>query len=178
MSQALTDFSPFQLLCGHAVRGPLDVLKEAWEGPKPERQCSVLLYVLKMRDKLEQFQDLANMHLVNAQQHQKQNYDKVAGWRFFPEGQKVLLLLQTSESGLLAKWQGPYVINRKVGPVTYELYIPDRSKKHQVFHVNLLKEWFDRPASSIQLWAHTVVEEEEPQEQFVPLQVKSRHSQS
>lgn len=60
------------------------------------------------------------------------------------------------------------MINRKVGSVTYKLYMPDRRKKHQVFHVNLLKEWFDRPASSIQLWACTVVEEEEPQEQYFP----------
>uniref|UniRef100_A0A3Q1F2Z4 Gypsy retrotransposon integrase-like protein 1 n=2 Tax=Acanthochromis polyacanthus TaxID=80966 RepID=A0A3Q1F2Z4_9TELE len=47
--QASTGFSPFQLLYGHAVRGPLDVLKEAWEGPKPEETCNVLSYVLKMR---------------------------------------------------------------------------------------------------------------------------------
>lgn len=92
-----------------------------------------------MRDKLEQFQELANTHLIGAQQCQKQSYDRAARRRIFSEGQKVLLLLPTSESGLLTKWQGPYVIKRKVGPVTYELHMPDRRKKHQVFHVNLLR---------------------------------------
>ncbi|KAK7916076.1 hypothetical protein WMY93_011837 [Mugilogobius chulae] len=165
--QASTEFSPFQLLYGHVVRGPLDVLKEAWEAPNPEKPCNVLSYVLKMRDKLEQMQQLANIHLSQAQKKQKLNYDKAARRRSFREGQKVLLLLPTSECGLLAKWQGPYEVSRKVGPVTYELYMPDRRKKHQIFHINLLKEWNDR-ASSMQLWARAVAEEDECQELFFP----------
>ena len=31
--QASTGFSPFELLCGKAVNGPLDVLKNTWGGP-------------------------------------------------------------------------------------------------------------------------------------------------
>uniref|UniRef100_A0A3B3YYE4 ribonuclease H n=1 Tax=Poecilia mexicana TaxID=48701 RepID=A0A3B3YYE4_9TELE len=165
--QASTGFSPFQLLYGHTVRGPLDVLKEAWEGTRPEKQCTSLSYVLKMRDKLEQFQELAHNNLVEAQQRQKKNYDKTARRRTFTEGQKVLLLLPTTESSLLAKWQGPFLINKKVGPVTYELNMPDRRKK-QVFHVNMLKEWTERPVPSMQLWARAVIDEEELQEQFLP----------
>lgn len=166
--QASTGVSPFQLLYGHAVRGPLDVLKEAWEAPNPRKQCNVLSYVLKMRDKLEELQVLANTHLVGVQQRQKQSYEKAARRRIFQEGQKVLLLLPSSENNLLAKWQGPYAISRKVGPVTYELYMPERRKKHQIFHVNLLKEWFDRLASSLECWARAVVEEEEPRELLFP----------
>lgn len=165
--QASTGFSPFQLLYGHSVRGPMDVLKEAWEGPMPQQQCSELSYVLKMRDKLDQFQELANSNLAEAQQQQKQSYDKASRRRVFQEGQQVLLLLPTSASGLLAKWQGPYKIKKKMGPVTYELMLPDRRKKHQVFHVNLLKEWVDREQST-SLWARTVIDEEELQEQYFP----------
>lgn len=76
--QASTGFSPFQLLYGHSVRGPMDVLKEAWEGPMPQQQCSELSYVLKMRDKLDQFQELANSNLAEAQKRQKQSYDKAS----------------------------------------------------------------------------------------------------
>lgn len=32
--QASTGYSPFKLVYGHQVQGPLDVLKEAWEGDK------------------------------------------------------------------------------------------------------------------------------------------------
>lgn len=166
--QASTGFSPFQLLYGHPVRGPMDVLKEAWECPRPQKQCSELSYVLKMRDKLEMFQELAIDNLVQAQERQKKSYDKASRRRVFREGQKVLLLLPTSDSGLLAKWQGPYIVSKKTGPVTYELLLPDRRKKRQVFHVNLLKEWVDQPEHSATLWACTVTDEEELQEQYFP----------
>ena len=79
----------------------------------------------------------------------------------FQEDQKVLLLLPTSASGLLTKRQGPYEIIRKTGPVTYELLLPDCQKKHQVFHVNLLREWVNHPDQFTTLWA---CKEEELQE--------------
>uniref|UniRef100_A0A3P9LY71 Gypsy retrotransposon integrase-like protein 1 n=1 Tax=Oryzias latipes TaxID=8090 RepID=A0A3P9LY71_ORYLA len=150
--QASTGFSPFQLMYGHPVRGPLDVLKETWEGPAPQRKCGELSYVLKMRDKLENFQALATAHMTQVQQKQKHHYDKASRRRIFQEGQKVLLLLPTSESSLLAKWQGPYTVTKKTGPVTYELFLPERRKQHQVFHVNLLKKWSEEEHSTA-LWA-------------------------
>jgi len=54
--------------------------------------------------------------------------DKTARTRSFEEGDEVLLHLPTSENKLLAKWQCPYQVQRKVGPVTYEVYIPFKSK--------------------------------------------------
>ncbi|KAK7934058.1 hypothetical protein WMY93_004954 [Mugilogobius chulae] len=137
------------------------------EGPSPEHGCSELSYVLKMRDKLEQCKELACGNLEQAQERQKLTYDKACRRRAFEVGQKVLLLLPTSESGLLAKWQGPYEIQRKTGPVTYELLMPDRRKKYQIFHINLLKEWVDRP-SQLSLLARAVTDEEELQEQYFP----------
>lgn len=50
----------------------MDVLKEAWEGSMSEQRFSELSHVLKMRDKLEHFQELANNNLAHAQQRQKQ----------------------------------------------------------------------------------------------------------
>ncbi len=47
--------------------------------------------------------------------------------------------------------------------------MPDRRRSKQIFHVNLLKQWIDRPSSiQDQLWARTVEEEEEPSEQYFP----------
>ena len=112
---------------------------------------------------------LAQGHLRKAQSSQKAWYDRKARTREFEPGQEVLLLLPTSESKLLAKWHGPYKITRKVGPVTYELFMPERSKKHQKFHVNLLKEFCRGTVTMQQLMVRAVREEELP-EQYFPTQ--------
>ena len=167
--QASTGFSPFELLFGREVRGPLDILRESWEGDAPRQPTNIASYVLKMREKLDQLSSMAHQHLARAQTRQKTWYDRTARSRSFVSGQKVLLLLPSSESSLLAKWQGPFTVLRRVGEVTYEIAMPDRRRSKQIYHVNLLKRWIDRQSSiQDQLWARTVEEEEEPLEQYFP----------
>lgn len=161
---ASTGFSPFELLYGRQVRGPLDLLKEHWEDPGAKGE-NVVSYVVKMRQRLEQMTALAQEHMKTAQANQKTWYDKKARDRSFEPGQEVLLLLPTSDSKLLARWQGPYQITRRLGRVTYELFMPDKGKKHQHFHVNLLKE-FQQPVQNHLLIR--VLDEEEEREQSFP----------
>ncbi|KAL2089206.1 hypothetical protein ACEWY4_016105 [Coilia grayii] len=171
--QASTGFSPFELLYGRQVRGPLDLLREAWEQPPPAGGSSVIAYVLKMRDKMEELASLVKDNLAQAQRTQAQWYDQTARQRTLQPGQKVLLLLPTTENKLLARWQGPYRVCRQLGPVTYEIEMPERRKAKQVFHVNLLKEWHERDLPlSHQLLVRAVVEDE-PAEQFFPSRAAS-----
>jgi len=166
--QASTGFSPFELLYGRQVRGPLDLLKEQWEGTK-DGTCSVVQYVIQMRERLEEMTSLAQENIKKAQQTQKVWYDNKARERSFEPGQRVLLLLPTSENKLLAKWHGPYKVVRKTGSVTYEISMPERGKKKQTFHINLLKEFHSRAESeAAQLCVRVVREEEEPTEQYFP----------
>ncbi|XDV20314.1 hypothetical protein PO909_025663 [Leuciscus waleckii] len=141
--QCSTGFSPFELLFGRQVRGPLDVLKEGWTAEEPA-QCNIASYILQMRDKLENFRTPAKEYLSAAQQRQKVWYDTHARERDLEPGQKVLVLLPSGTSKLLAKWQGPYVVTRKLGPVTYEILCPERKQPKQVLHVNLLREFKER----------------------------------
>ena len=48
--------------------------------------------------------------------------------REFEKGDFVLVLLPTSSSKLLAQWQGPYQIEKKVGKVNYVVDMADRKK--------------------------------------------------
>uniref|UniRef100_A0A3B5R704 Integrase catalytic domain-containing protein n=1 Tax=Xiphophorus maculatus TaxID=8083 RepID=A0A3B5R704_XIPMA len=68
--QASTGFSPFELLYGRQVRGPLDLLKEQWESPSPSGE-HVVSYVIKMRERLEQMAVMAHQHMTTAQAKQK-----------------------------------------------------------------------------------------------------------
>ncbi|XP_047219374.1 uncharacterized protein LOC124867136 [Girardinichthys multiradiatus] len=164
--QASTGFSPFKLLYGRQVRGPLDLLKDYWENPESAEE-NIVAYVVKMRQRLEEMTALAQECMRTAQQTQKRWYDQKSRERVLKPGQQVLLLLPTSDNKLLAKWHGPYEVTRQVGKVTYELFMPDRVKKHQTFHVNLLKE-FQMHQRPVQHLLVCDVNDEEVDEKFLP----------
>ncbi|XP_028253710.1 uncharacterized protein LOC114429061 [Parambassis ranga] len=85
--QASTGFSPFELLYGRQVRGPLDLLRDYWESPASTRE-NVVSYVVKMRERLEGMSALAQETMKVAQQNQKKWYDQKARERGFEPGQK------------------------------------------------------------------------------------------
>ncbi len=115
-----------------------------------------------MRDRLKAYREQVQENLEKAQKAQKLWYDQCARHREYQPGQNVLLFLPSSANKLLAKWQGPYSILRKMGPVTYEIHHPDKGKKSQVYHVNLIKEWQERmPEGEKAMMACKVVPEDE-----------------
>ena len=62
--------------------------------------------------------------------------------REFEVGDTVLVLLPTSTSKLLVKWQGPYQITKLVGLVNYRVDMHDRRKRFRIFHFNMLKLFY------------------------------------
>ena len=140
VSQSTTGFSPFELLYGREVRGPLDVLREEWEVNKKSDE-SVLSHILPVRERLEEMSELASENLKEAQKYQKLCYDQNARERVLEPEDEVLVLLPTTSNKLLAQWQGPYRALRRVGEVNYEVYMPDKQKRRAILHINMLKKW-------------------------------------
>ncbi len=97
--------------------------------------------------------------LKQVQSQQKQWYDKNAE---FQPGDKVLLLLPSSTSKLLAQWQGPYQVIKKVGRVNYHIERPHCRNKLQIYHVNLLKKW-ETPSSMSFMASEIDVDDEFPE---------------
>ena len=47
-------FSPFELLCGRSVRGPMAILRELWSGEVNDEQVlATYQYVIELRERLE-----------------------------------------------------------------------------------------------------------------------------
>ena len=135
-------FSPFQLVFGHTVRGPLKVLKEVWLQDEP--LMNLLDYVSNMREKLREAWDVARRNLKQAQRKMKIWHDKKARDRQFKVGDKVLALLPIPYQPLQARYSGPYAITQKVSEVDYVIDTPDRRKSRRMCHVNMLKSYQQR----------------------------------
>ena len=59
--------------------------------------------------------NMVQRNMKQAQAQQKRWYDRTARQCVLQEGEKVLVLLPTSTSKLLAQWQGPYIHDREEG---------------------------------------------------------------
>lgn len=156
-----TGFSPFELVSGRYVRGPLDLLKETWEAKKTSSE-SIVSYVLTIQERLTKLQELVQEILTEAQATQKTWYDQKARTREFQPSDKVLVLLPPSTNKLLARWRGPYPILRKVIPVTYEVEMTDHRKIKCILHVNMLRLW--HPPCAVALHAEVTEAEEGDEE--------------
>ena len=135
--QESTGFSPFELLYGRAVRGPMTILKQLWtkEVEEPEVKNSYQ-YVFELREKLEDTLKLAHSELEKAQQKGKHYYDRKSKVRKFQPGEKVLVLLPTDHNKLLMQWKGPFEVSSVVGLNDYKVKVKGKEK---VYHANLLK---------------------------------------
>ena len=125
--QASTGFSPFELLYGRSVRGPLDILREAWtEGVDDDMEVNVSDYVVQMRERLQAMSELVGQNMEQAQAKQKKYFDRNARDRSFEPGELVLLLLPTRSRKMDAAWQGPFRVIKRTGPVDYRIDMPGR----------------------------------------------------
>ncbi|KAJ8333951.1 hypothetical protein SKAU_G00412700 [Synaphobranchus kaupii] len=124
--QASTGFSPFELLYGRRPRGLLDLAKEAWEQqPSPHR--TMVEHVEEVRERMATIWPMVREHMAEAQTAQARVCNRGAQPREFAPGDKVLVLVPTSECKFLAKWNGPYEVIEKVGAVNYRVAVKTES---------------------------------------------------
>ena len=139
-------FSPFELVFGHSVRGPLKLLKEKFLS-NDETPLNLLQYVSDFRNRLSRACEVARSNLKTSQGKMKARYDNHVIDRKFKPGDKVLALLPIPGRPLQARYFGPYTIDKKTSDLNYIINTPGRRKNKQMCHVNMLKEYFDRDSS-------------------------------
>jgi len=96
----------------------------------------------------DQMLEVLRSNLMKAQSRMKSQADSKRRDLSFNVGDVVFLRLRPYRQKSLAKrlneklsprYFGPYKIVRQVGPVSYELQLPETSKVHPIFHVSLLR---------------------------------------
>ena len=132
-------FSPFELLYGRTVRGPIQILNELWMDETPgEDVKTTYQYVIDLRERLEETCSLAQKELEKASTRYRKYYDTKAKDRNFKVNYKVLLLPE-NHNKLLMKWKGPFEVVERLGKMDYRIKHADGKVK--TYHANLLKEY-------------------------------------
>ena len=141
-------FSPFELVFGHSVRGPLKLFKEKLLS-HDDVSLNLLQYVSDFRTKLSNACEMAKSNLKLAQNSMKQRYDQNSVSRSFKPGDKVLALLPVPGRPLQARYFGPYIVDKKMSDLNYVLQTPDRRKHKQMCHINMLKPYYCRKGEHV-----------------------------
>jgi transposase InsO family protein len=140
--QVSTGFSPFEMLYGRRVRGPMAILRHLWTDEKVEEETrSAYQYVTELRHRIETVCHQAQENIAAAHTKQERLYDRKAKARSYQPGDWVLLLLPTQHNKLQLEWQGPFEVLGAVGAHTYKVLVKAKTK---IFHANLLKTYVHR----------------------------------
>lgn len=137
-----TGYSPFHLLYGRQVRGPLSLIKDNFLNQDTRHEISSNL--LEIMANMTKWMGHANVNKQKSQEKMEKHYNKNAQDREYKVGEKVLVFLPVGAGKLDSKWQGPYEVTQKVGEVNYQIHMPDKRKVYRTLHANLIKKYYTR----------------------------------
>ena len=138
-------YSPFELVYGRYVRGPLGVLYDAWwQDPEAGVTQTVVQFMLETREKVQSALDFVHDKQLVSQEKAKERYDENSRLQEFEPGDLVLALQNVDGKPLCTKFAGPYKIIRKVTPVDYLVEFSGHRRSERLLHVNMLKKYVVR----------------------------------
>ena len=143
-----SSFSPFQLVYGHRVRTPLDILHQGWaelefEELETEEWSDWLV------ERLEVWHGLLSERSKDAGERRKASFDKGTVDRQLEVGDKVLCRIPGMIDKLEESWHGPYDVLEKTSRVDYKVKVG--RGKVKILHVNNLKKYFERTEDVLRL---------------------------
>ena len=144
--QASTGFSPFELLYGRHVRGPMKLIKEAWIDPEADETRTLAQYVVDLKTNIRDTCEVAKQALSEAGDVQKRQFDRKTKVRMFEPGDRVLILRPEKTNKLELAWKGPYKVLERLNSVDYKVQVERGTK---TYHANLLKAYIERPLALI-----------------------------
>ena len=143
-----TQFSPFQLVYGHSVRTPLDILHQGWAevafSDLDTEEWSEWLVA-----RLESWHDVLRDRGEKASKERKKAHDKGAVERTLVEGDLVLCRVPGMTKKLKESWHGPYEVVKAVNKVDYKVKL--RRGRTKVLHINNLKKYHPRGEEVLRL---------------------------
>ena len=141
-------FSPFQLVYGHRVRTPLDILHQGW-AELSFSEMDTGEWSDWLVERLDIWHGIMRERGKEAIKKRKLAYDKGAVERTLNPGEQVLCRVPGMCAKLTESWHGPYVVEEKKSKVDYKVKVGRGRSK--VLHVNNLKRYYPRGEEVLRL---------------------------
>ena len=143
-----SSFSPYQLVYGHRVRTPLDILHQGWA----ELSFSELdtgEWSDWLVERLAVWHELLRERGKKASGKRKMYYDKGTVERTLEVGDQVLCRIPGMSAKLKESWHGPYMVEARKSRVDYQVKVG--KKRAKILHINNLKKYFPREEAVLRL---------------------------
>ena len=145
-----TKFSPYQLVYGHRVRTPLDILHQGWaEEEFAKFETSEWADWLVAR--LAVWHESVLERGKEASGCRKHQYDKSTVNRTLEVGDQVLCRIPGHIGKLRESWHGPYSVVARKSRVDYAVDLGKGNGRVKVLHINNLKKFYPREERVLRL---------------------------
>ena len=137
-----TGYSASEMVFGKPFRGLLRIMRDTWTGRDPMvewKNMSTVEYMEQLNEKIESIHKIARENTERSQAKMKQAYDKKSTVRTLQPGDLALILMPTSGNKVLAVWDGPYKVAKRLPNNNYQLLMNNR---RAVFHINSLRKYY------------------------------------
>ena len=165
-----TSFSPYQLVYGHRVRTPLDILHQGWAEVE-FAELETEEWSDWLVDRLAVWHELVRERGKEASGSRKMQYDKTTVNRTLEVGDEVLCRIPGMSKKLKESWHGPYVVKARKSRVDYVVNLGKGKGRMKVLHVNNLKKFYPRVEEVLRL---ALVAEDWAEEEGVGTQLYGR----
>ena len=145
-----TSFSPYQLVYGHRVRTPLDILHQGWAEVE-FAELETEEWSDWLVDRLAVWHELVRERGKEASGSRKRQYDKTAVNRTLDPGDQVLCRIPGMHKKLKEAWHGPYEVKARKSRVDYLVKLGGGKGRTKVLHVNNLKKFYPRVEEVLRL---------------------------
>lgn len=135
--------SPFDLVYGFNVRGPLDLVYAGWL----DEACggvTVSKWVETLQTRLSELTDLsvARRKRNKDQDREVRNRNRVD--RCLKLGESVLMKVPGRSGVFQCSWEGPFQVKEVLSKVNYRVVGPNLPERGRVVHINNLKSYVER----------------------------------
>ena len=139
-------FSPFELLYGRQIRGPLTILHELWTNDKIESETKTTYQYVVDLSRLEETAKLVVSEAEISSKRYKAYFNLKTKPRKLNVDDEGLVLLPSCANKLTMQWLGLYkVVECRCNGVDYVVKVKGKCK---LYHINMLKKYVRREVES------------------------------